>query len=277
MELKDIISSGLLELYITGLSSEEETLEVEQWAEQYPEVKREIEDLQNVMETYALAQAVQPDEVLKGKILSKIKPDESVKDKIFSRINAKEEPVSTITGSENEIHKVFSIPSYYKWAVAASIILLIGSLVFNYTFYNKYQSTTTELQAAQNELEKQQELAQAMNKDMEVMTDKNAMPVVLSGTEKSPDAVAKIFWMKNTGDVYVDPTNLPQAPSGKQYQLWAIVDGKPVDAGMISTEKGVYHIQKMKSFGKADAFAITLETKGGNPTPKGDMIVQAKI
>ena len=112
---------------------------------------------------------------------------------------------------------------------------------------------------------------------MDVMTDKNAMPVVLKGTEKSPDALAKIFWMKNTGDVYVDPTNLPQAPSGMQYQVWAIVDGKPVDAGMIATEKGVYKIQKMKSFGKAQAFAITLETAGGNPTPKGDMIVLAKI
>ncbi len=96
--------------------------------------------------------------------------------------------------------------------------------------------------------------------------------------KKVPVVSVKIFWMKNTGDVYVDPTNLPQAPDGKQYQLWAIVDGKPVDAGMISTEKGFYHIQKMKSFGKAQAFAITMEKKGGSPTPTMDqMIVQAKI
>ena len=280
MELKDIISSGLLELYITGLASEEETLQVENWAEQHPEVKKEIEELQNVMERYALAQAIQPDETLKEKILSRIQPDNSVKEKIFSRIQSsnKQEPFSVIkTPEKNENAKIYSIPSYFKWAVAASVILLIGSLIFNYTFYNKYQNTSKDLQSAQQELQKQQQLAEAMNKDMDVMTDKNAMPVVLSGTEKSPDALAKIFWMKNTGDVYVDPRNLPQTPAGMQYQLWAIVDGKPVDAGMISTEKGIYHIQKMKSFGKAQAFAITLETAGGNPTPKGEMIVQAKI
>jgi anti-sigma-K factor RskA len=47
---------------------------------------------------------------------------------------------------------------------------------------------------------------------------------------------------------------------------------------MISTEKGVYHIQKMRSFGKAQVFAITLEKAGGSPTPTMDqMIVQAKI
>jgi anti-sigma-K factor RskA len=269
----------LLELYVTGLTSQEETLQVEQWIEQYPEVKQEIEELQDVMESYAIAEAIQPDEALKEKILTRIQPDASVKEKIFSRIQTTpEQQPSGIKHVENNIiGKVYSIPFYYKWAVAASVILLIGSLILNYTFYNKYQSTSKDLQTAQQELQKQQQLAEAMNKDMDVVTDKNAMPVVLNGTEKAPDALAKIFWMKNTGDVYVDPTNLPQAPAGMQYQLWAIVDGKPVDAGMIATKKGIYHIQKMKSFGKADAFAITLETAGGNPTPKGDMIVQAKI
>ena len=264
MEVKDIISSGLLELYVTGSASKEETLQVEQWAEQYPEVKSEIEELQEAMENYVMANAMSPDDSLKAKILSRIQP------------SIKQEPFSVIRNTGVET-KEYSIPSSYKWAVAASIILLIGSLILNYTFYNKYQSSSKELQSAQQELQRQQQLAAGMKTDMDVMTDKNALPVMLNGTEKSPGAVAKIFWMKNTGEVYVDPTNLPQTPSGMQYQLWAIVDGKPVDAGMISTEKGVYHIQKMKSFGKAEAFAITLETKGGNPTPKGDMIVHAKI
>ncbi|MEO6637902.1 MAG: anti-sigma factor, partial [Ginsengibacter sp.] len=113
---------------------------------------------------------------------------------------------------------------------------------------------------------------------IDVMTDKNSKPVVLNGTPHTPEALAKIFWMKNTGDVYIDPSNLPAVPAGKQYQLWAIVDGKPVSGGMISTEKGTYHIQKMKSFGKVDAFAITLEKSGGSPTPTmEEMVVIAKI
>lgn len=266
MEVKDIISSGLLELYITGSTSKEEALQVEQWAEQYPEVKKEIEDLQRAMENYVMSQAIQPKSSIKEKIFSRIEP------------STKQEPFFVIrTPGKNENAKIYSIPSSYKWAVAASVILLIGSLILNYIFYNKYQNSSKDLQFAQQELKQQQQTAEAMHKDMDVMTDKNAMPVVLNGTEKAPDALAKIFWMKNTGDVYVDPTNLPQAPSGMQYQLWAIVDGKPVDAGMIATKKGIYHIQKMKSFGKADAFAITLETAGGHPTPKGEMIVQAKI
>lgn len=281
MEVKDIISSGLLELYITGLTSDEETLQVEKWAQQYPEVKNEIIELQNVMESYAMAEAIEPDEELKEKILAKIQPDDSVKDKIFSRIQntPKQEPFTVIkTQERNNDDKMYSIPSHFKWAIAASVILLVGSLILNYTFYNKYRNASDQLQVAQNDLHKQQQLAAEMNGDLNVVKDKNAMPVVLNGTPHSPDALAKIFWMKNTGDVYVDPTNLPETPAGKQYQLWAIVDGKPIDAGMITTSKGTYHIQKMKSFGKAQAFAITLEKAGGSPTPTMDqMIVQAKI
>jgi anti-sigma-K factor RskA len=117
-----------------------------------------------------------------------------------------------------------------------------------------------------------------MSHDLDVVTNKYAMPVVLNGTPHAPDALAKIFWMKNTGQVYIDPTNLPKVPTGKQYQLWGIVDGKPVSGGMIETSKGVYQIQKMKSFGKVDAFAITLEKAGGSPTPTMDeMIVSAKM
>src|SRR6185436_617185 len=103
-----------------------------------------------------------------------------------------------------------------------------------------------------------------MDEGMQVVQSKYSIPVALKGMEASPGAAAKIFWMQNTGEVFIDPSNLPEAPAGKQYQLWGIVDGKPVDGGMIltSSKDKKYRIQKMKTFGKAEAFAITLETEG---------------
>jgi anti-sigma-K factor RskA len=266
LELKEIISSGILELYISGLASNDENLQVQQWIQQFSEVRKELEEIQAAMESYATAYAIQP--------------PPSTKEKIFNRLNLTFDesipPMSSVEKTERA--KVYIIPSSYKWAVAASVILLIGSLIFSYTYYSKYQSASKSLALAQTELNKQKEMAAGMSKDMDVVTDKNAMPVVLKGTPHAPDALAKIFWMKNTGEVYVNPTNLPEPTAGKQYQLWAIVDGKPVDAGMISTQKGLYKIQKMKSFGRAEAFAITLEKEGGSPTPSmEEMYVMAKI
>ncbi len=50
-----------------------------------------------------------------------------------------------------------------------------------------------------------------------------------------------------------------------QYQLWAIADGKPVNAGMYTEEKDSKIA--LANIPKAQAFAITLEKKGGSPVP----------
>lgn len=246
------------------ISSPEETQIVEETLKQFPELKEELEDIEISLEEYAHANAIEPPAAAKEKIMNRVFNESGKKEH-------RDEPVIAI-------NKKTAIPMFYKWIAAASLALLIASIIVNYSYYEKYHDAKQELITAQRTIEQQRKSTQAMNEDMEIVTNKYAEPVLLKGTPKAPDAVAKIFWMKNTGDVYINPTNLPQAPAGKQYQLWAIVDGKPVDAGMIQTEKGTYHIQKMKSFGKADAFAITLEKAGGSPTPTmSEMVVIAKM
>ncbi|CAN5168166.1 hypothetical protein BH09BAC2_BH09BAC2_14500 [soil metagenome] len=264
MEIKDIISTGLLELYVTGLASDEEARRVEEWADMYPEVRAELDDIQNKLEQYASSFAVSP--------------SEGLKEKIFSHINSTN--VTEIQPQRQAI--VRSLNSFWKMAAAACLILFFSSLALLYVFYHKYGKASKQLAATQQQLVQQREFAAGMSSDMDVVKDKNAIPIVLNTTQPDKDAVAKIYWMKNSsGDVYVDHGNLPAAPEGKQYQLWAIINGQPVDAGLISTDKGdVYRIQKMKAFGhvQVQAFAITLENTGGSPVPtKEQMIVISGI
>lgn len=245
-----------------GLTSAAETAEVAQWAKQYPEVAAEIELIQSGLQTYAEVFAVAP--------------DASVKEKLFAAINTnKAAPVVDLKTADTTTAKIYSISPAWKYAAAAGIILLVGSLIFNYMFYNKYQTANTELATTQSELQKQKDIAKAMDDDMSVIANKNAMPVSLKPMPDVPDAAARIYWMQHTKEVYIDPSNLPKAPAGKQYQFWAIVDGVPVNGGIITTEingKKV-HIQKMKSFGKAQAFAVSLEDAGPEvPVPTKVMV-----
>jgi len=254
----------MLELYAMGISSPEENKIVEEHLLEFPELKEELNEIEMSLENYAQANAMQP--------------SPEVKEKLFNQLFSKEEASGKIEAPVVSINKRYRRPLLYKFIAAAVFILLVGSIILNYSYYTKYHQLDDQLSIAQQKLDEQERSNQAMNQDLNVMTNKNALPVVLNGTQNAPDAVAKIFWMKNTGEVYIDPTNLPNVPEGKQYQLWAIVDGKPVDAGMIETSKGTYRIQKMKSFGNVQAFAITLEKAGGSPTPTmNEMIVSAKM
>ena len=249
MEVNEIISSGLPELYVMGLTTAEETLQVEQWAAQYPEVRAEIAAIQEGLEGYAKANA--------------IAPDASVKEKIFSQIR-QENTAAPVTDTKASTGKLYTISPFWKYAAAASIILLIGSMLFSYKYYNKYETADSELKNAQGELQQQKDLAASMKKDMVIMSDPGAMAVSLDKMPEAPDGAARIYWVKNTKEVYIDPSYLAPVPKGKQYQLWGIVDGKPVSGGMIDTEVGgkKVHLQKMKSFGNAQAFAVSLEDAG---------------
>ena len=257
MERQEIISSGILELHVLGLTSPQEATQVAEWAAQYPEVKAELETIEKSMEAYAMAHAVEP--------------SVTSKQTIIAAIASRQQPV--------QAGVVRSISPAWKYAAAASVLLLLGSLYFNMTYYSKLKTAEADLKNSNEQLATTNEKLRAMNSDMDVVKNKYSMAVSLNGMDAAPEAAAKVFWMKNTGEVYIDPSNLPEAPAGKQYQLWAIVDGKPVDGGMIITTKEAneYHIQKMKSFGRAEAFAVTLESAGGNPTPKGDMYVMGKL
>jgi hypothetical protein len=249
-----------------GLTSATEAAEVGQWAKAYPEVAAEIEAIQSGLEGYAQMHA--------------IAPAATVKEKVLASINANSvAPVINLKSSETLTSKIYSISPVWKYAAAASIILLAGSLILNYTFYNKFKSANSELASAQTELQQQKELANAMHNDMGVMTDKNAMPVSLAAMPDVPDAAARIYWMQNTKEVYIDPSNLPKAPAGKQYQFWAIVDGKPVNGGIITTEINgrTVHVQKMKSFGSAQAFAVSLEDAGPEKPVPTKVMVLGKI
>lgn len=232
------------------MASEEERREVESWAKQYPEVEIELRNIELGMENYALTHA--------------IAPSEQSKEKVFAKINTA---------------KVYSISSGWKWAAAASILLLIGSLIFNYTYYQKYQESSSELATTKNELLQQKELAQSMHTDMDMMTNKEAMPVSLKGIPEVPNAAARIYWMQDTHEVYVDPSNLPAPPTGMQYQFWGIVDGKPVSGGLIKTlpDGSKVRLQKMKSFGKAEAFAVSLEKAGPEMPAPTKVYVIGKI
>ncbi len=250
MNAQEIISSGILELYCTGLASVEETAQVQQWARQYPEVAAEIDAIQAGLEGYARAHA--------------IKPSASVKEKIFDEIN-KTAPSLVVNMDKAPAR---SISSAWRFAAAASIILLLGSLFFNYILYSKYQTINGSLQVAQSELKEQKDMAESMDTAMRVMGDMHAVPVAVKSTDTTSDMGAKIYWMKNTNEVYIDPANLPKAPVGKQYEFWAIVDGVPVNGGVITAVVNgkKVHIQKMKSFGKVQAFAISLEDAGAAKT-----------
>lgn len=264
MEKNEIISSGLLELYVAGLTTTEETRQVQDCAALYPEVATELAAIEAAVEAQAMANALAPAAQVKNRIMAALATDKQV---------AKEIPLpppsmSVVRPASNSI---------WKWTAAASVALLLVGAYMAYGMYNQNKQYQAQLAQSQQRLDSslansklQQEQFLTGHHHMEAVMDGDMASVVLHKTDKAPDdCAAKVFWNKKTGEVFIDPCQMIAAPSGKTYQLWAIVNGKPVDAGLVKTGsvQDKFSIQKMKQFKNAQAFAITLEKEGGSAIP----------
>ena len=68
MDSKAYIASGIIEDYCLGILSDEESKQVEHYAQTSPEIKHEMDAFMQALEQYALDNAINPEEQIKTKI-----------------------------------------------------------------------------------------------------------------------------------------------------------------------------------------------------------------
>jgi anti-sigma-K factor RskA len=254
VDVNAYIESGAIESYVLGLATPDEARETELLAATYPEIAQALDAFAYSIEKTAQQQT--------------IAPAPEVKDRLFEQLEtefAAPELSSTTIAPIQSQAKLVRMPSYLRWLSAASVILLLGSAAFNYYLYQKVKRINGSYQALLSEKTGLEANNKTLNTSLKMATDTAVLRINLMGVKGFENSFATVLWHKNTKDVYFLNNQLPQAPKGKQYQLWALVSGKPVDAGMVSNCEN--NICKMNNMPQADAFAITLEKEGGSPTP----------
>lgn len=261
MDIQAYIQSGIIESYVLGLTSAEESAEVERLRKQYVEVEEAVNNFSLAIEDTAFENAITPSADLKAKIMSTIQ-DERFDSSDQHNLQSPEQETLVVP---------YSNMRWWRMVAAASIILLIVSAAVNYYLYNQYSNNKEAYQALLSE----RETLQANNEiyrtqltewqSAAAMIADSGMAMIKLHSTKGKDDAATVFWDTQTKDVYVMVNKLPDPKTGKQYQLWAMVDGKPVDAGILNPSCS--SVCKMKNIPKAEAFAITLEKEGGSSTP----------
>jgi len=276
--------SGDLELYILGMLPKEEADKIEQLAKLFPEVQAELDRISESLEAFGNMATVTPSASVKDNLMGKLRAMKEEEQKVipFGSVGKKENETGN-SGLESPVREIPKRANKPSWLLAASFIGLIvsvGGLVY---FFSQHKQSQTELASLKQQVDTlrtnsttQQQQILAYSQTMQMMHDATYKKIELTNVPGKPSAMAQVFWNTKTKEVFIADVSLPQAPSNKQYQLWAIVDGKPVDAGMLGDAKNL--AQKMKVFERAEMFAITLEQKGGSPTPTmEEMYVAGKV
>lgn len=263
MDYQEYIQSGKLEAYVLGLSTQEEVLEAECMARVFPEVKAELIAIQALFESSAMTGAVAPPASLKMKIM----------DAIDETPEITEPPVEAKIVSINK--SLPEVNNNYKYMLAASVaLLMLSSYGVFYQFKNNQQLSEKinglqqQQVALENNLASNKSQLSTTQNELAIISSPRAIPVAMKGLPNSPNSLATVYWNKETKETFIAVNSLPIPQPGQQYQLWAIVDGAPVDLGVFDMPNASDSLlQKMKSIDNASAFAVTLEKEGGSPTP----------
>jgi anti-sigma-K factor RskA len=247
VDVKAYIESGILEQYVLGELSLSEAQEVENVAKKHSEVAAEIESISIAFESYALEHEKEVSSDVRQNIMDELDFEES-----------------TETRSEKSSGlRVLSI--------AASILLLVsvGVNIYQQNQLEEKDQKLEQLYADQEVLaEEKGRIKTSLEKTqerLETFQNPNIKQVLIKGSELSPESYAFVHWNQETKKAQLSTVNLPAASAKLQYQLWAIVDGTPVDLGVFDLDQDI--IEVSKEIENPSAFAVTLEEKGGKPQP----------
>jgi anti-sigma-K factor RskA len=253
VNIQEYIASGILESYALGEVTETERASVEQALKQYPEISEELKKVEETLENIAFATAIQP--------------RAHVKEKIISRVIA-----STASKSETKVIAMTPELPFWKYATAASVAVALFASYMAFQYRELWKTDSTELAQIKSENQRMAEDYNVVNQkldkiqgDLAIIENTAFTKVVMKGTANDTNALASVYWNSSTQEVFLSIQQLKTISKDNQFQLWAIVNGKPVDAGVF--DLNFAGLQKMKSINGAVAFAVTIEPRGGKENP----------
>jgi anti-sigma-K factor RskA len=250
MDTKEYIESGILELYVYGLLSETENLEVSFMSKSSPEINEEIIAIEKSI--VALSSSFSP--------FHSVANFEKIKEKLELKHAKVVEMKPTTNWSQ-----------YIGWAAA---VLLLAGIGFQYMQIDQNNSQFANTTIQKTKLEKELKILVLKNKSSEttlaIVRDVKNTVVALGGQAVAPESFTKVYWNQETKVVYIDAAGLPKPPEGMVYQVWALKLNPltPTSIGLLenydSNEQKLFTVNNAD---EAEAFGITLEPAGGSLSP----------
>jgi anti-sigma-K factor RskA len=213
-------------------------------------------------------------------------PSEALKERLMEHIRSKDDSDQQESSAIDEA--VEFEEDGINWGAltaAASFALLIISLsliFYSFSLNSKVNNKEEVISQQKTKITELETELQQKKEMLAILEAREVAMIVMSGMEINPNGYGKVIWDSEKQQALLQVSNLPSVPSNKDYQLWLIKNNKPVSVGVftVNTERDTFF--KIEKIVKADeqsanAFAITMEPKGGMPQPTGDMYLMGSM
>lgn len=252
MDVNELKSSGLLELYVLGQTSQEETALVETMLDQHPELKQEISEISNALEVYASTVAEPPSPSTKEKLMEEIRKNRS----------------SSARRNTSHFTKDGSI---YGWLAAILGLLSLGLAWLYFTKIQDYQSLQSAYEDYVIACDSIQRADSTIIARYEELKDPNNQIININATEKYPESNLYFHYNPVSGRNFLQIKNLPPIAANQSYQLWSLKGDQAIPLDVFQGDGD--NLFEVLFEENSDAYAITIEPRGGQDTPTLDNMI----
>lgn len=239
-KLQTLINSGLIDRYILGDTSIAESVEVEHYISEYPEIESEYNRLQNNLEILTKSNAIEAPKHILEAILVAIE----------------EKPVRSIEAAKHRT----------PWYSIAASLAAIGFALMSFLQYQQKMSLIDENNKVVEEIYDLRSDIQDNNNRLDnvmlqfqKLNNPETEKYVLRGNSRAKDlkTVAYINQIDKTS--MIDVVSLPKLPKEQQYEIWAELQDKMVSLGILdANDRNLKSIPYMEN---ALGLSITIENK----------------
>jgi hypothetical protein len=244
-KINTFLNSGLLDKYLLGETTSAEAEKVESYIARYPEIENAYNTMQHNLEVVAKTNAAEAPEHILNNILDEL--DDAPVVQLTSKIKYRK---------------------WYKFSVAASIAALIFAGT-SYLFYTHNQKLSEENQVVVEELfdlrsdiEQNNKMLDNVMRQLLKLNNPETEKYIIKGNERAKDLKTVAYINPKEKTTMIDVVSLPELPEEQCYQIWAELQGKMVNLGIL--DKADRQLRSIPYMEDALALSITIEPKGGN-------------
>jgi anti-sigma-K factor RskA len=257
-KLHSFLNSNLLNKYLVGETSMEESKKVEFFITNYQEAASAYEKLQDNLEIIAKAGAVDvPKNVLKD-ILESL--DESNETKVINLVHNKR-------------------VSWYSYAATAAAVLFAVSTFFlyqkNQNLVEENNIVVEEIYDLRSDIDNNNSKLEELSRELMKLNNPDAMKYVINGNERAKNlkTVAYINPVEKTS--MIDVITLPKLPKEQHYEIWAEMQDRMVNLGIL--DQYDRKLKQIPYLEDALALSIKIGTKGDSINENNTAVAEISL
>ncbi len=259
MRKEELIKSGLIEEYVLDLCSPSDKALVERMAEEDPEIQALVQKASGAVDRYCHRIRKHAPQRLKGKVRKLVQHHTA----------APSMPTRTRSRLGGPIAHVGAF---------AAVVLLIAAVYLlnqNQNLGSQVHALMASKEALLTELAAMDQQSQQVQEQIAFLQDAATRQILLEGEGPARDCMAIVYWNHLRKQGMMKIVHLPQAPTGKMYQLWADCRGKMESLGAVADVSSDW--MPLKYLEQVDGFHVTLAQNGGSDPAASQIVISGKI